>query len=68
MTMLSRIAMSLGVAVVAIAGCATNGGGGGWVTLLDGEKGIEISTASVMPTGVPKAAPSSPTTARAGIW
>lgn len=41
MNILSRIAMSLAAITVVIAGCATNGGGSGWVTLLDGEKGME---------------------------
>ena len=41
MKYLSRIAAGLLVAAVVIAGCASTPSGGGWVTLLDGEKGME---------------------------
>ncbi|HTE14184.1 MAG TPA: DUF1080 domain-containing protein [Burkholderiales bacterium] len=41
MNVATRIVMGLLVIVSVIAGCASSPGGGGWVTLLDGEKGME---------------------------
>ena len=41
MTRLSRIAMSLLVVAFAVAGCAGQPGGSGWVNLIDGDKGLE---------------------------
>ena len=38
---LSRIIMGLAVVVFAIAGCASGGLGSSWVTLIDGDKGLE---------------------------
>jgi Domain of Unknown Function (DUF1080) len=41
MNLLSKIAGCLLVVAVAMAGCASGTGGDGWVTLIDGEKGLE---------------------------
>ena len=41
MKLLSRITGCLLVAVFVMAGCASTSGGDGWVTLIDGEKGLE---------------------------
>ncbi len=41
MKVLSRIVMGLLVIAFAMAGCAVTPSSGGWVTLLDGEKGME---------------------------
>ena len=38
---IARITVGLLVVGLAIAGCASSPGGSGWVTLLDGEKGME---------------------------
>lgn len=41
MKYLSRMACALLVSAMVTAGCATGGGGGGWITLIDGESGME---------------------------
>ena len=41
MTCLSRITMGLLVVAFAVAGCAGSPTGAGWVTLIDGDKGLE---------------------------
>ena len=41
MKQLCRIAAGLLVIAFVIAGCASGPGGGGWITLIDGEKGME---------------------------
>ena len=41
MTRLSRITMGLLVVAFAIAGCAGQPGGAGWVNLIDGDKGLD---------------------------
>jgi hypothetical protein len=41
MNRLSRIAAGLVLVALAVAGCATQGPGSGWITLIDGPKGME---------------------------